>query len=109
MPTNFRQTHNGSEGRLAQFWHFDPNSVALVFRSDDGQIYHSIDLRKITSSACMLDAIFDTSGRHWASKEITGDLVQALQELFDPQITLCGAGRDDTLDPVAHLEKRRIQ
>ncbi|MDQ2712038.1 MAG: hypothetical protein M3Y24_07375 [Acidobacteriota bacterium] len=99
---------NSRSRRLAQLWHFDPHSLTLVFRSGE-EVHHLVDLRRITSSTCMLDIIFDISGRPWASKDIIGDLIQALQELFDPKVTLCGAGRDRLLDPVVHLVNRRVQ
>ena len=107
MPMKFGR-ESSSERRLAQHWHFDPHSLTLIFHSGE-EIQHLVDLRKITSSTCMLDIIFEVSGRSWASKEIVGDLIQALQDLFDPKVTLCGAVRDRPLDPVAHLVNRRVQ
>ena len=75
---------------------------------EDNFARYSIDLRKVTSSACMLDIVFDVSSKHWASSQLVGELIQQLRELFDPQITLCGGGKDRKLDPVDYLNHHHI-
>lgn len=94
-------------GAESSRWVFDANRLALVLDSAGAPAY-SIELRQIISSACMLDIIFGVKRQDWASNDIVGDLITAFQELFDPQVTLCGGGKDRTLDPAAHL-KARIQ
>ena len=89
-------------------WSFNPGELSLDLMRD-GLPVHSIHLRTITSSACMLDVIFDLKSRSWANNEVVGDLVTALQDLFDPRVTLCGGGRDRTLDPLSRFKPIRIQ
>lgn len=83
-------------------WYFNPSALTLELRRD-GLPAHSIQLRTITSSACMLDAIFGLKNTPWADNNVIGDLVAAFQDLFDPQVNLCGEGRDRTFDPLSHL------
>lgn len=56
----------------------------------------------------MLDAIFDVKTRSWANNEVVGDLITALQDLFDPRVTLCGGGRDRSFDPTSRWEGTTI-
>ncbi len=56
----------------------------------------------------MLDVIFDAKSKSWANNEVIGDLVTALQDLFDPRVTLCGGGRDRSFDPLSHFESTTI-
>jgi len=86
-------------------WAFDPGGLALVLRGENLPRY-TIQLRSITSSACMLDAIFGLKRKEWATDEVVCGLISAFQDLFDPQVTLCGAGKDKMLDPMAHLRER---
>lgn len=101
------ESHLARSGNWGQ-WSFNPAALTLDLVRD-GLPAHSIQLRKITSSACMLDAIFDLKNRSWADNEVVGDLITALQDLFDPRVNLCGGGRDRNLDPLMHFETNRIQ
>jgi hypothetical protein len=87
-------------------WVFDPSNLALVLDSEDLPSY-TIQLRSITSSACMLDAIFGLKRKQWATNEVVCGLIAALQDLFDPQVTLCGAGTDKKLDPAEYLREHQ--
>jgi hypothetical protein len=87
-------------------WAFDIGELALVLKDEESAPF-SIPLRKVTSSACMLDFIFEVRSKKWATNEVVGDLITAFQELFDPHITLCGGGVDKKLDPVVHFDTRR--
>lgn len=98
---------NSKPGRWGS-WAFNPSELTLELVRD-GLPAHSIQLRRITSSACMLDAIFDLKIRSWADNETIGDLVSALQDLFDPRVNLCEGGRDRQFDPVSHFESTRIR
>ena len=84
-------------------WRFDAAQLRLVCQTPEAASF-SVDLRRITSSACMLDVIFEASSRPWASAVVVGELVKNLQDLFDPQATLCGQGRDRKLDPAAYIK-----
>ena len=56
----------------------------------------------------MLDAIFRLSGKSWASDALIGDLIRNLQELFDPQVTLCNDAGSRGFDPVDYLENKQL-
>ena len=56
----------------------------------------------------MLDVLFHVSSQPWASRELVGELVKVLQELFDPQTTLCGSANDKTFDPITYLRNRHL-
>ena len=83
-------------------WIFDPGALALILPATGYQI----SLRKIRSSACMLDYIFEVNAKPWATNEIARNLLNAFQDLFDPRMTLCGAAPAETLNPEAHLAQR---
>ena len=56
----------------------------------------------------MLDAIFTVKKKSWVTNSVMGDLVTALQDLFDPHINLCGGGKDRIFDPFAHFGSIRV-
>ncbi len=87
------------------WWSFDASTLRLVLEGA-GLPHYAIELRRITSSACMLDVIFEVKRHVWATTEVIAGLITAFQDLFDPQVTLCADGRDRTLDPAAHLTTR---
>jgi len=89
-------------------WSFNHSALTLDLLQA-GLPAYSINVRGVTSSACMLDAIFDLKSKPWANNEVIGDLVTALQDLFDPRVTLCGGGRDRTFDPLSHFQTLRVQ
>jgi hypothetical protein len=74
-------------------WELDAKRLVLVF---DG--HYEIDLEMIISSAGMLDWIYQINGKTWAERKDIGDLVQAFEDLFHPQGTLCSMGIDKKLN-----------
>lgn len=64
---------------------------------------YEIDLEGITESATMLDWIFQLRKKHWVTNEVIGDLISAFQDIFDPQLTLCGSGEGKTINARRHL------
>lgn len=89
-------------------WTFNPGALTLDLLRN-GLPAHSIQLRAITSSACMLEAIFELKSRPWADNGVLGDLITAFQDLFDPRVNLCGGGRDRSFDPLVHFRNGRVQ
>jgi hypothetical protein len=67
---------------------------------------HEIDLEEMTCSAKMLDWIFQINAKGWASIDDLGQLVKALDEIFNPQGRLCSFGVDHQLDATAFLKQR---
>jgi len=82
-------------------WEFDAKRLCLVF--DDGR--YEIDLEKITSSAPMLDWIFQVNMKAWASRKDVGDLIEAFDDLLRPQANLCSMGTDRQLDATKFLKE----
>ena len=82
-------------------WHLDANTRTLIL--DSGGHHREIPIDEMTDSAHMLDTIFHLSAKSWATNEIRGDLLRALQDLFNPQATLCSGGHDKKIDAEAHL------
>jgi hypothetical protein len=64
------------------------------------------------TSAAMLDWIFQVSNKRWCTAEDSGDLLEALRDIFSPQGRLCsgacgsGGGPGKTLDAEAYLRAR---
>ncbi len=67
----------------------------LVLRDKTG---YEVDLEHMKTSAEMLDKIMQVANKETSySAEDTGHLVRALNEIFDPQTTLCSSGLDRIL------------
>jgi hypothetical protein len=76
-------------------WKLD--ELELVYPAYPGGGVYPIDLRRFTTSAEMLDMIFQVAGKDWASDECVAGLVHALNHLLHPQGTLCGGGVSNKL------------
>jgi hypothetical protein len=70
---------------------YDPSDHTLNHGPVTDWVYW-IDLREITTSAGMLDWIFQIAGKTWGTPEVVAGLVQAFQDLLHPQSTLCSFG-----------------
>ena len=88
-------------------WEFDAKRLCLVFQGIGG---YEVDLEKMSTSAQMLDWIFQVSNKTWAERKDVGDLIQALEDLLQPQGTLCGGGTGGSLgkefNPTNFLKER---
>ncbi len=73
-------------------WHLDIDTLELIYRNDRGRDVYPIDLERMGTSAAMLDWIFQLPKKNWTSGEDLGNLVAALQDIFDPQGWLCSFG-----------------
>jgi hypothetical protein len=87
-------------------WELDTNLLVLIYRGRQGHNEYEIDLEKIDGSAEMLDWIFQLNSKSWVSRKDMGDLVQAFDDIFTPQSTLCGQGIDKKLDATKYLKTR---
>ena len=83
-------------------WEFDPGALSLSLQATG----YRISLKDIKSSACMLDYIFELNAKPWATNEITRNLLNAFQDLFDPRMTLCSAPGSGAVNPEAILAER---
>ena len=83
-------------------WKLDTSTLELI-HTEDG---YPIDLECITASAPMLDVIFQVVGKTWCSTEDAGHLIQAFEDIFQPQGRLCGCGIDKTIDASDFLKRK---
>lgn len=58
---------------------------------------YSIDMERFTSSAQVLNMIMQVTNKLWADDACVAGLVRALNDILDPQATLCSGGRDKRL------------
>jgi hypothetical protein len=112
-------------GRRWGSWTLDTERLCLVHqaepsircegRHDQYTAYFGIweiDLERIRDSAAMLDWIFQFDEKVWATARASKDLLNALDDIFDPQACLCsgacGSGRGGKIidNPGAFLRKR---
>ena len=112
-------------GRSWGSWTLDTERLTLVHqaepitrcegRHDQYTAYlgiWEIDLERIRDSAAMLDWIYQFDEKIWATARASKDLLNALDDVFDPQACLCsgacGSGRGGKVidNPGAFLRKR---
>jgi hypothetical protein len=89
-------------GRLWGVWQLNAERLALVHTPDG----YEIDLEDISTSAQMLDWIFQV--RRWASPQEMADLLTALGDIFQPQANLCSGGSDKRIDDPKRFLRQRI-
>lgn len=77
-------------------WRFERQTMTLTYTPYG----YDIDLDKITTSAALLDCVYQVAvGKDWPAEHRTSFL-DALNDLFDPQATLCSWGTDQgPIDP----------
>ena len=63
-----------------------------------------IDLERMTSSAEILNCIFQFTKKGWCTREDAGHLLDALNDLLKPQRNVCGMGRDRPFNPTLYLK-----
>ncbi len=85
-------------------WHLDTSSLELVHAADE----YTIDLERMNSAAQMLDWIFkiNKKPRELYLAQDLADLLQALQDIFDPRTNLCNGGASKRLDATGYLKQR---
>jgi excisionase family DNA binding protein len=88
-------------------WHLDAERLTLDYKPD-GIWRYEVDLERVYDSASLLDYIFQVHGHsfhlQWPS-DVMQDLLDALDEIFQPQSNLCSVGMDKRL-PAGFLHKR---
>ena len=58
-------------------WTYDPKSLRVCYSVTASYVY-KVDLEDCSTSAKMLDWIFQVAKKGWATNEVTGDLVKIL-------------------------------
>jgi len=80
---------------------FNTKNFTLEFhRSSNHRDYNPyyIDLERCIDSSHMLDALFQMGNKVWLSTVNRGQLLEAVQDIMEPQAWLCSGGRDKTFD-----------
>jgi len=79
-------------------WYLSKN-LELLYRAYPGGGVYPIDPEYLTSSPAMLDLIIQVAKKEWATDACLAGLVRALNDLLDPQSTLCSCGSHKKTTP----------
>jgi hypothetical protein len=71
-------------------WEYKKSNNTLTYKA----CRYEIDLDEITSSAVMLDFIFQINSKKWGKGHCIADLIEALDDVLDPQANYCSMGRE---------------
>jgi hypothetical protein len=68
---------------------------------------YECDLERIRQSSNLLDFIFQVRGKAWATSAVMRDLIEAIDDIIQPQASLCsGGGHKVIADPTKFLQHR---
>jgi len=84
-------------------WWYNADNFTLEYKS--WQHYY-VDLERCTTSAETMDWIFQIATKSWATPEVLGHLIQALDDVLEPQANLCSGGSNKTMDVRSYLQKQ---
>jgi hypothetical protein len=85
-------------------WQLEKSNWTLV-HTGEGSGY-DVDLEDMNTTGQMLDWIFQVSEKSWATRQDIGDLVEALDDIFNPQQYLCSGGANKTMNASEFLKQR---
>ncbi len=94
------------DGRRWGNWRFKESDLTLEYASPRKLTPYYIDLERMDTSAVMLDWIFQINQKGWASVNDLGQLIRALNDIFEPQATLCSSGISKRINSSAYLKAR---
>jgi hypothetical protein len=83
-------------------WKLDRDKRAIYY---DGPHEYWFSLGQMNSSAEVLDWIVQLHEQRWATPEDIGNLVAALDDIFDLQNNLCGCGIEHRFNAREHVDK----
>jgi hypothetical protein len=66
-----------------QSWRYDPKDLKLRYQVNRVKV-HEIDLTRGSTSAAILDALFELETKPWASPKILDGAARALKDLLNP-------------------------
>jgi hypothetical protein len=90
-------------------WRYKKETLVLEFAPRDRNWWYEIDLERCGTSALMLDWIFQVSNKHTRPAEEVGYLIEALQDLLDPQANICTFGGDTRMDTTRYLLEETVE
>src|SRR5688572_15832951 len=79
------------EQQALSIWRFDSTMRVLAYFNERGHWQYEIDLERCTTSAQVLDWIFQIAEKTWATDRVLAALLHALNAILHPQSTLCGS------------------
>jgi len=80
-------------------WTLDRSELTLTHTHDHHR--YEVDLAECTSSAGVLDWIFQLHEKTWMTPKDMRDLIEALSYIVDPQKTLCSFGHESATGKTA--------
>lgn len=94
-------------------WKLDPETFELYTDPASVGYSYAVDLETCTTSAEVLDWIFQINTKQWAPDDhgnaiIVAGLIRALRDLLDPQAHLCSSGLSKRLTK-ANIRRRTAQ
>lgn len=87
---------NGSPNDTWGNWSFDVDTYRLTYW-DHGACIYPIELSDKDTNSKLLDLIFQVGKKPWAYRAMA-DLIDALNEIFDPQVFCCSRGENKKFD-----------
>ena len=75
-------------------WRFIADARVLELHDAEGRWFYEVDLERCRTSAEVLDWIIQVSQKTWATDARLAGLVRALDEILNPQATLCSFGKE---------------
>ena len=91
--------HDEDAGQSWGPWHLIVDNLTLEIRRPNGTFRYGVDLEKCLTSAQTLDWIIQVAKKQWATDEIIGQLVKALDAILAPQSNLCSFGEPKVISP----------
>jgi hypothetical protein len=88
-------------------WRYDAKSLVIAYYDEKGKLMYEVDLKRCNSSAQVLDWICQLDKKNWCGAECVGQLVQAIDDLIDPQANICGLGKDTAFDATKYLREKQ--
>jgi hypothetical protein len=84
-------------------WAYNPDNYTLTYAGKG----YEVALDEITTSAEMLDWIFQLHGKSWVTPKVMHDFLTALDDLLGPQANYCGEGKSKKASPKKYLDARK--
>jgi hypothetical protein len=99
---------SGGPPRQEFCWYLHAQTLSLYLGDPmTGAWTYAVDLERCATSAQLADWIFQVASKTWATDAVIGELVRALNDVLDPQATLCSFGQErGPLDVAALLTHR---
>ena len=73
-------------------WRYESGTAVLALYDEAGRFLYEVDLERCDTSAALLDWIIQVSGKIFATDRVVAGLIRALDDLLNPQATLCSFG-----------------